>query len=435
MDLIKKSINTKVIEKCQISKETLKERFSCLFNNEKLSDIHLFVGKDKHYRIPAHKLVLAASSDVFEEIFFGSSATNSKEIEFPDVEPQAFLAFLEFIYSEEAKIDYETVMSVISVANKYNVPALKKYCVNFVKQNLDCDHAVLLLKQARFCDEPQLAAVCLDFIDKNATIILASDDFIEIDLDILITILERDTLQINESKLYQAVLRWTEAECKRKHLPSTPENQRFVLYRAFTLIRFPLMAIEEFGVGPVQSGLLTDREVRQLILYFTVNPKPSVEFSDVPRVGECVNEVPSVRWIPARNGQVPPNAVQGGYDQGRPLYVARAFHDDIAFIPGKLLPEYGLTYIAWRGSEHSKDEYEVLCGCNFSWVPASGGRVPEGALPGGHTEYGEPLFIGRVAFPDRCLTIGRIHRSRGLLYISFGGRETGFPDYEVLVVQ
>lgn len=43
------------------------------------------------------------------------------------------------------------------------------------------------------------------------------------------------------------------------------------------------MSIEEFAIGPAQSGLLTDREVVQLFLYFTVNPKPTVGFLDVPR--------------------------------------------------------------------------------------------------------------------------------------------------------
>lgn len=36
-------------------------------------------------------------------------------------------------------------------------------------------------------------------------------------------------------------------------------------------------------MGPAQSGLLDDREIVQLFLYFTVNPKPNVGFLDTPR--------------------------------------------------------------------------------------------------------------------------------------------------------
>lgn len=93
----------------------------------------------------------------------------------------------------------------------------------------------------------------------------------------------RDTLRIREAKIFSAVLRWSEAECIRRQLPVTPGHQRMVLGRAFNAIRFPLMSVEEFAMGPAQSGLLDDREIVQLFLYFTVNPKPNVGFLDTPR--------------------------------------------------------------------------------------------------------------------------------------------------------
>jgi len=43
------------------------------------------------------------------------------------------------------------------------------------------------------------------------------------------------------------------------------------------------MSVEEFARGAAQSGLLTDQEVVQLFLYFTLNPKPEVGFLDTPR--------------------------------------------------------------------------------------------------------------------------------------------------------
>ena len=51
-------------------------------------------------------------------------------------------------------------------AKKYAVPALEKHCVDFLKHNLSPDNACMLLTQARLFDEPHLAALCLDTIDK-----------------------------------------------------------------------------------------------------------------------------------------------------------------------------------------------------------------------------------------------------------------------------
>ena len=52
------------------------------------------------------------------------------------------------------------------LAKKYAVPSLEKHCVDFLKHNLSPDNACMLLTQARLFDEPQLAALCLETIDK-----------------------------------------------------------------------------------------------------------------------------------------------------------------------------------------------------------------------------------------------------------------------------
>ncbi|XP_046416603.1 BTB/POZ domain-containing protein 1-like isoform X2 [Neodiprion virginianus] len=268
----------------QGTKTTMRERFSFLFNNEILSDVSFLVGRGaQQQRIPAHKLVLAAGSAVFDAMFNGTLATSASEIEVPDIEPAAFLAVLLFLYTDEIQIDPETVMTTLYTAKKYAVSPLEKHCVDFLRNNLTSDNAFLLLTQARLFDEPQLAAVCLDTIDKFTTDAFNADGFTDVDIDTLMVVLERDTLRIRESKIFHAVVRWSEAECARQQLPITPENQRSVLGRALSLVRFPLMSVEEFAGGPAQSGLLTDREVVSVFLYFTVNPKPSVGFEAMPR--------------------------------------------------------------------------------------------------------------------------------------------------------
>ena len=137
--------------------------------------------------------------------------------------------------------------------------------------------------QARLFDEPQLAALCLETIDKNTPEALGAEGFTDIDINTLSAVLDRDSLRIKEAKLFSAVIKWSEAECVRQNLQPTPENKRGVLGRILASIRFPLMAVEEFAQGPAQSGILTDRECVSLFLHFTVNPKPPVGFLDVPR--------------------------------------------------------------------------------------------------------------------------------------------------------
>lgn len=273
-----------IVHNWQATKATVKERLGFMFCNELMADVHFVVGKNgPRQRIPAHKFVLSIGSAVFDAMFNGGMATADAEIELPDVEPAAFLCLLRFFYSDEVKIGPDTVMASLYAAKKYAVPALERGCVEYLKKHLSSDNAFMLLMQARLFDEPQLAAMCLEMIDKTTSEALVADGFTDIDLETLCIVLERDTLGIKECKLFAAIARWAEAECGRQGIPVTPENQRQVLGRALYLIRFPLMTVEEFAVGAAQSGILTDREVVELFLYFTVTPKTRINFSDVLR--------------------------------------------------------------------------------------------------------------------------------------------------------
>ncbi len=181
----------------QATKTTVKERLSYMFNNDVMADVHFVVGKAPNVqRIPAHKFVLSIGSAVFDAMFNGGMATKSEEVEIPDVEASAFLALLKFLYSDEVQIDPETVMTTLYTAKKYAVPALERACVDFLKRNLSSDNAFMLLTQARLFDEPQLAALCLETIDKNTSEALGAEGFTDIDLDTLCVVLERDTLGI-----------------------------------------------------------------------------------------------------------------------------------------------------------------------------------------------------------------------------------------------
>ncbi|KAL4716580.1 hypothetical protein ACJJTC_010244 [Scirpophaga incertulas] len=138
------------------------------------------------------------------------------------------------------------------------------------------------------------------------------------------------------------------------------------------------------------------------------------------------------QWIDASSGQVPPGAAPAGQDcSGEPLFVARAQHEG-ATIPGKLVQSHGCAYVPWGGLEHGKPQYQVLVGGSNNWVPTSGSAIPPGAFPGGQSEDGETLFVGRVRH-EGSITTGKVQQSHGVCYISFGGQELGFPDYEILV--
>lgn len=124
-------------------------------------------------------------------------------------------------------------------------------------------------------------------------------------------------------------------------------------------------------------------------------------------------------------------AILAGNDvDGSPIYVGKAYHEG-DLIPAKVIPSKNVAYVSHNGAEHPKQQYEVLCNGNVSWVPSGHGQYLHNAVVGGNTASGEPLYIGRVHHMG-SLTPGKIHPSHQSLYIPFNGGEVPFKNYEIL---
>lgn len=189
------------------------------------------------------------------------------------------------MYSDEIELDADTVLATLYAAKKYMVPALAKACVSFLETSLEAKNACVLLSQSCLFEEPDLTQRCWEVIDTQAELALRSDGFCEIDLHTLEIILQRESLNIREAQVFQAVLRWATAECRRQGLVSTPRNQRVVLGEALYLVRIPSMTLQEFADGAAQSDVLTLKETHDIFLWFTASNKPRLEFCLLKRVG------------------------------------------------------------------------------------------------------------------------------------------------------
>ena len=72
-------------------------------------------------------MFLAMASPVFEAMFYGGLAETKREIKILDVQPDAFSAMLEYIYTDELHLsNFELVCDICYAAKKYMLPDLGK---------------------------------------------------------------------------------------------------------------------------------------------------------------------------------------------------------------------------------------------------------------------------------------------------------------------
>uniref|UniRef100_A0A2K6D0E7 BTB domain-containing protein n=1 Tax=Macaca nemestrina TaxID=9545 RepID=A0A2K6D0E7_MACNE len=223
-------------------------------NNELMADVHFVLGPPGATRtVPAHKYVLA-------------------------VAPVAFLILLKYMYSDEIDLEADMVLATLYAAKKYIVPALAKACINFLETSLKAKNACVLLSQSRLFEEPELTQRCLEFIDAQAEMVLRSEGFCEIDRQTLEIIITREAFNTKEEVVFEALLNWAEAECKRQGLPVTPGNKRH-------LVRIPTMTLEEFAKRAAQADILTLEETHAIFLWYTATNKPRLDFPLTKRKG------------------------------------------------------------------------------------------------------------------------------------------------------
>ena len=255
-----------------------------MFNNPLMSDIKFTCGKSKRKYSYAHKYVLATSSAVFYAMFYGGLAETGSTIHLPDTDEESLEVFLRFLYTEDCKMTAEVAIKVMYLAKKYIVPSLTEKCVEIFHESLQPDNAVTVLEQATHFDEKELEKKCWEVVESLAGKVVSSEAFCHISQGTLINILKRDKLDgIKEIELFQAVLKWSNAQCTKSGVEATGENRRAVIGDALYQIRFPTMSQKEFGQNVSRSGLLTAEEALSIYDRFTGFELPGLKWRQPER--------------------------------------------------------------------------------------------------------------------------------------------------------
>lgn len=108
-----------------------------LYLNDQGAVVH-FIFKEKGAKeiVPAHWIMLAACSPIFQEMFFGESKKTGN-IEISAANVFGFKAFLSLFYLDEIELTNENIEEFIYLCNKYKVESGLKLCEQFLIENME----------------------------------------------------------------------------------------------------------------------------------------------------------------------------------------------------------------------------------------------------------------------------------------------------------
>lgn len=254
----------------QVTKQKVAQRGKHILETGQWSDCKFIVGQEPHQQIlEGHKLFLAMSSPVFEAMFFGGMAEKNDPIPIRDVQPEAFKALLEYIYTDNIDLgSFELACELCYCAKKYMLPFLVEECTKFLWSDLSPKKACRAYEFAKLFEEPVLMEKCLQIICTKTNSVLSKPSFEEIEVGTLVTVFEQEELEIeSEIELFSAAERWARSECTRKGLdPEDSKSLRSVIGNALTKIRFLTLTPQEFAEGPARSSLLNQDEAFAILM-------------------------------------------------------------------------------------------------------------------------------------------------------------------------
>ena len=136
-------------------------------------DIELSVGRER-WRVPVHRLVLAARSPYFQTMF--SSEFLEKNSAVIDIDPasevfttrESLEAVIEYFYTGNIpRLSQETVREIFRASSLWILDNLQKICEYFLAVNLTMENCVDILNEARKYNSHILTQSCLRFIYSN----------------------------------------------------------------------------------------------------------------------------------------------------------------------------------------------------------------------------------------------------------------------------
>ena len=153
--------------------ERFPKKMTKLWSDQKLTDVTL---QCQGKKFEAHKLILAASSPVFEAMFKeGTKEHQESCVNIEDIDSDVFDVFLRYLYSGEVDQLDEMCLDLFTAADKYDVQPLRELCLQHMTKNISVDNAVEVLALAERHSIESIKSKTLQFINKNVLNVSTTD--------------------------------------------------------------------------------------------------------------------------------------------------------------------------------------------------------------------------------------------------------------------
>ncbi|XP_066125468.1 BTB/POZ domain-containing protein 19 isoform X2 [Saccopteryx bilineata] len=200
------------------------------------SDVRFVVGQERQ-EVFAHRCLLACRCNFFQRLLDPEPGPGVPiPVVLSTVPAEAFLAVLEFLYTNSVKLHRRSVLEVLTAAVEYGLEELRELCLEFVVKVLDVELVCEALQMAVTFGLGPLQERCIAFIETHSQVqpshpraytptptdlillcpdpfsdpqeVLRTRSFLELSAPALLPLLRSDKLCVDEADLVRAARSW-----------------------------------------------------------------------------------------------------------------------------------------------------------------------------------------------------------------------------------
>ncbi|XP_062859461.1 BTB/POZ domain-containing protein 17 [Trichomycterus rosablanca] len=195
--------------------ERLMVQLEALLQQGNSSDVSLRVettDSDDMKVIQVHSLILSLQSQTFHELL---EKRNSSTVVLRETAQSigVFDKFIRYLYCGELLLCLEEATALHELATKYSVSALRRGLIEYMNRNLASalrgGHLVHWYEYATAHGDEHLGASCLQFLSRNVSLVLRSQQWRSLGTELLTALLKRSDLVVySELELFKALESW-----------------------------------------------------------------------------------------------------------------------------------------------------------------------------------------------------------------------------------
>lgn len=202
-------------------------------DNELLCDVILIAGNDGK-RVPAHRIVLSASSAYFAAMFTGSlRETKEEEVTLGEINGDALQILVQYCYTGFIELREDTVETLLATACLLQLTSVVTACCNFLARQL---HPSNCLGFAFFAEQQScntLLKLASAYTCQNFMQVCKNQEFFQLNSEQLGKLLSSDDLNVpSEQDVFHALMSWIQHD---------PTNREQHIPDLLALIRLPLL--------------------------------------------------------------------------------------------------------------------------------------------------------------------------------------------------